>query len=106
MRPSSDTWPQWPWSVAPHRHTSAQTSSCGQASLIALMALAASPCSSSASLARGSLRSGAANNSTAGTPLAAAARASFTASSTESCAMPGMLVTAWRTARPGTTNSG
>ncbi len=106
MTPAAVTWPQWPWSVAPHRHTSAHTSSCGQASLMAAMACAASPFGSRASLACASLCSGAANSSTAGTPAAAAAFASFTASSTESWEMPGMLSTAWRTPRPGTTNSG
>ena len=55
IAPFGSTWPQCPWSVAPHRHTSAHTSSCGQASLIAAIACEASPLGSVALLARASL---------------------------------------------------
>ena len=73
---------------------------------MAEIAWAARPCGSRAALARASFPAGAANNSTAGTPAPAADFASFTTSSTESCEIPGMLSTGWRTARPGTTNIG
>ena len=73
---------------------------------MAAMACAASPLGSVALVAFPSLCAGAAKSSTAGTPAAATAFASLTASSTDSWKIPGMLSTAWRTARPGTTNSG
>ena len=73
---------------------------------MAPIACAASPFGSRAALASLSLRSGAANNSTAVTPAAATLRAWPTASSTESWKIPGMLCTARRWPRPGTTNIG
>ena len=100
------TTPQCPCDMYSHRHTSPIIISSGSSRFSARAACCTIPFSSHAPVAASSFFSGRPNKITAGMPSPCASRASFTSSSTERFATPGIDETGLRTPLPGQANKG